>query len=128
MIGAAMRKTNRVLPLCLASLLAFAVGTGTAMAQTATQPGSGGTATMGKHGHTGRHSRTHGNASGKLKGEEFDTQMAAKAHCPSQTVVWVNRRGHVFHLPKSKFYGKTKHGAYVCQSAAESAGLHAAKS
>ncbi len=79
------------------------------------------------HKKSRRHSR-HMASSGKLKGEEFKSEAMAKAHCPTQTVVWVNTHGHVFHLPKSKYYGKTKYGAFACEAQAETAGFKAAKS
>ncbi|GAC1521449.1 MAG: hypothetical protein NVS2B8_01390 [Vulcanimicrobiaceae bacterium] len=44
------------------------------------------------------------------------------------TVVWVNTRSKVYYMPGASYYGKTKHGKYVCASAATSMGAHAAKS
>lgn len=79
-----------------------------------------------KLSHKTRHTKSTA-ASSKLKGEEYKTEAAAKAHCPTQTVVWVNTHGHVFHLPKSKYYGKTRYGAYACEKSAETAGFTASK-
>ncbi|HEY1856730.1 hypothetical protein [Acidocella sp.] len=61
--------------------------------------------------------------------EKFSTLSAAQAHCSSDVVVWANT-GHskLFHLTSSKYFGKTKHGAYVCQKSALAAGYHASKS
>jgi hypothetical protein len=60
---------------------------------------------------------------------EFKTVAAAQAHCPGGAVVWSTlAKSHVYHLSSSRYFGKTKHGAYVCQSDANAAGFHAAKS
>lgn len=42
-------------------------------------------------------------------------------------VVWVNTRSKVYYLPGASYYGKTKHGKYVCESQAGTMGMHAAK-
>lgn len=43
----------------------------------------------------------------------FDTEQAAQAHCPSDTVVWLNTRSGIYHEKGMRWYGRTKHGAYV---------------
>ena len=57
--------------------------------------------------------------------------MAAAATMPacaaSDTVVWVNTTTKIYHLPGTKYYGKTKHGMYACQSAAVKMGAKPAK-
>ncbi len=67
--------------------------------------------------------------SGKLvASQKFTTVAAAQATCPSDTVVWSSlTSSKSFHVSTSKYYGKTKHGAYVCQQAALAAGYHQAK-
>jgi hypothetical protein len=61
-------------------------------------------------------------------GEKFKTVAAAAAHCPGDTVVWSSfSSSHVYHLPASRYYGKTKHGAYMCEKVAVSDGYHASK-
>jgi hypothetical protein len=65
---------------------------------------------------------------GKLAGEEFTTEAMAKAHCPTDSVVWVNNTSHVSHASTSKYFGKTKHGSYACSKAAAAAGYKASKS
>ncbi|GAC1300141.1 MAG: hypothetical protein NVSMB19_06170 [Vulcanimicrobiaceae bacterium] len=42
-------------------------------------------------------------------------------------VVWVNTRSKVYYEPGGAYYGKTKHGKYVCESQAMSMGMHMAK-
>jgi hypothetical protein len=59
---------------------------------------------------------------------KFSSVATAQAHCPGEAVVWVNtNRTRIFHTASSKYFGKTKHGAYVCENSALSAGLHASK-
>jgi hypothetical protein len=60
--------------------------------------------------------------------EEFSTTGAAAQHCPGDKVTWSTlSKSKVFHLPGSKYYGKTKHGAYVCEKDALAAGYHPSK-
>jgi hypothetical protein len=68
-------------------------------------------------------------ASAKLPGDEkFTTANAAAEHCPNDTVVWSTlSKSRVFHLSDSKYYGKTRHGAYLCEKDAVAAGYHASK-
>jgi hypothetical protein len=42
-------------------------------------------------------------------------------------VVWVNDKSHVYHFPGTRDYGNTKHGEYMCEADAQSAGNRAAK-
>jgi hypothetical protein len=59
-------------------------------------------------------------------------QVARAADLPSckngDPVVWVNTSSHVYHLPGDPYYGKTKAGAYECESAAVASGAHASGS
>jgi hypothetical protein len=60
--------------------------------------------------------------------DKFTTVAAAAEHCPSDTVVWSSfSSSHVYHLAASKYYGKTKHGAYICEKDAVAFGYHASK-
>jgi hypothetical protein len=59
-------------------------------------------------------------ASGKLV--TFDSEGAAQAHCPNDTVVWLNTNSGIYHEKGMRWYGRTKHGAYVCRSEADAAG------
>jgi hypothetical protein len=68
-------------------------------------------------------------ASAKPAGlERFSSSAAAAQHCPGDTVVWSTfSKSKVFHLSASKYFGKTRHGAYACEKAAIAAGYHASK-
>ena len=52
----------------------------------------------------------------------FDTDAAAQAHCPSDTVVWLNTHSGIYHEKGMRWYGRTKRGAYVCKKEADAAG------
>ncbi|HTV44880.1 MAG TPA: hypothetical protein VMF05_06155 [Stellaceae bacterium] len=102
----------RAIAVCSVLLLAVA---GPALAQTPAH-----------HAATGV-MRNHQTASGGLASGEFSTEAAAKAHCPGDTVVWANLSGSkAYHLSGNKYYGKTKHGTYMCRKEADQAGFHAA--
>ena len=53
---------------------------------------------------------------------QFPTEAAAKAHCPTDTVVWLNTKSHKYHFEGHRAYGKTKQGAYICEADAKAAG------
>jgi hypothetical protein len=59
---------------------------------------------------------------------EFASDTEAKGHCPSDTVVWVNTKKKKYHYPGTRWYGKTKVGAYMCMADANAAGDEASKS
>jgi hypothetical protein len=59
---------------------------------------------------------------------EFTTEAEAKARCPSDTVVWVNTKSHIYHYAGTRSYGTTKQGAYMCEADAAAAGDRASKS
>ncbi len=59
---------------------------------------------------------------------EFSTEAEAKARCPSDTVVWVNTKSHIYHYAGTRSYGTTKQGAYMCEADASAAGDRASKS
>jgi len=50
-----------------------------------------------------------------------------QSRCPGATVVWVNEHSHIYHFPGTHDYGNTKHGEYMCEAGATSAGNRAAK-
>jgi len=45
----------------------------------------------------------------------FPSEAAAQQHCPSDKVVWLNTKTGVYHFRGTRWYGRTKDGAYVCQ-------------
>lgn len=51
----------------------------------------------------------------------FQTEVAAQAHCPRDEVVWLNIPSGIYHLKGMRWYGRTKHGAYVCRKDANAA-------
>ncbi len=60
--------------------------------------------------------------------EAFKTVPLAAAHCPGDKVVWSTlSKSKSYHLAASRYYGKTKKGAYVCEKDATAAGFHASK-
>lgn len=72
---------------------------------------------------------TRQNAPAGLAADQFSSEQAAKAHCPGDAVVWANLGGSkAYHMSGNKYYGKTKHGAFMCQKEADQSGFHAAGS
>jgi hypothetical protein len=59
---------------------------------------------------------------------EYSTEAEAKRNCGSDPVVWANLETKVLHDSSDRYYGKTKKGAYVCQSVAIKNGMHMDKS
>ena len=57
----------------------------------------------------------------------FTTDTAAKASCPTDTVVWVNKPSKIYHFAGTRDYGHTKSGTYMCEKEATAAGNRAAK-
>lgn len=50
----------------------------------------------------------------------------ATINCGAVQPVWVNTKSKAFHEQGDPLYGHTKHGKYMCPSAATSAGYHLA--
>lgn len=116
--------------LLAASLLALALSIAPlTLAQAATQSGSDAAApsSTAPSSTMSAPSGTHGMASAKHL-QQFKTESEAKSACGGQSVVWANPSGHVLHASGSKYYGKTKRGAYVCETTAMQSGYHMAKS
>ncbi len=137
MAGApAMAQTTGTSAVGAASQSSAASAAKTSAAQSATAPTAAG---AGTGTGTGMASGTGTGASGVVaasrakstrlpSGETFRTVAAATAHCPGDTVVWSTlSKSKSYHTASSKYYGKTKHGAYVCKKDAVAAGFHAAK-
>ncbi|WP_158816716.1 hypothetical protein [Methylocapsa sp. S129] len=49
-------------------------------------------------------------------------EAAVKAKCPSDRIVWVNKKSGTYDLAGAKTYGKTKQGEYMCEMDATAAG------
>jgi hypothetical protein len=47
-------------------------------------------------------------------------------NCGAVQPVWANQRSHSYHEPSDPLYGRTRHGQYMCPSAAVAAGYHKA--
>lgn len=52
----------------------------------------------------------------------FATEAAAQTHCPKDVVVWLNIPTGIYHEKGMRWYGRTKHGAFVCKKEADAAG------
>lgn len=52
----------------------------------------------------------------------FSEEIAAQDHCPNDEVVWLNLPTGIWHKKGARWYGATKHGAFVCKQEAASAG------
>jgi hypothetical protein len=52
----------------------------------------------------------------------FTTEEAAQRHCPKDVVVWLNTNSGIYHEKGMRWYGNTKHGAFVCRKEADAAG------
>ena len=60
-----------------------------------------------------------------LPAGQFRAEADAKAHCPTDVVVWVNKESKVYHVSGDRYFGKTKVGFYMCQKEANGAGFRA---
>jgi hypothetical protein len=58
---------------------------------------------------------------------QFDTEAAAHAHYPVDTVVSRNTNSGFYHKKGSRWYDKTTHGAYACPKKADAAGERATR-
>jgi hypothetical protein len=52
----------------------------------------------------------------------FSSEAATQKHCPSDTVVCLNIPTSIYHEKGMRWYGRTKHGAYICRKEADAAG------
>jgi hypothetical protein len=62
-----------------------------------------------------------------LQAGQYTTEVAARARCPSDTVVWVNTPTRIYHYSGTRYYGHTLKGGYMCEADARSAGYRAAR-
>ena len=59
--------------------------------------------------------------------DQFATESQAQQHCPKDTVVWLNLPTMIWHYKGQRWYGRTKHGAYVCEKEAAAGGARATR-
>lgn len=57
--------------------------------------------------------------------KETSKPIATQAAGGGPGLVWVNTKSNVYHCPSDPYYGKTKSGAYMAESAAIAKGAHA---
>lgn len=57
-----------------------------------------------------------------LAADQYASETEAKQKCGTDTVVWLNLSSKVYHPAGAKDYGKTKRGAYMCQTNADRVG------
>jgi hypothetical protein len=62
-----------------------------------------------------------------LEAGQFADEAAAKASCRTDTVVWVNIPSKIYHYARTRSYGTTKRGAYMCEKQAVAAENRASK-
>jgi hypothetical protein len=58
---------------------------------------------------------------------QYETEAQAAAHCPGDTVVWLNTRSGIYHFQGTRSYGNTIAGAYMCERDSLRGGMRAAK-
>jgi hypothetical protein len=62
-----------------------------------------------------------------LQAGQYPTELAARARCPSDTVVWVNTPTRIYHYSGARYYGHTLKGVYMCEADARTGGYRAAR-
>jgi len=70
---------------------------------------------------------SNGGSPSTLRANQYTTELAARARCPSDTVVWVNTPTGVYHYSGTRYYGRTRRGAYMCEADARASGYRAAR-
>jgi hypothetical protein len=73
---------------------------------------------------TGSYSRSNASTNTAAGGVE---PIPAGMNCGGTQPVWVNERSHVFHPAGDPYYGRTKHGKYMCERDAAKAGYRPSK-
>jgi hypothetical protein len=73
-------------------------------------------------------SDTSGAMSGSMGGSGAAAPVPSDLNCGAVKPVWVNTSTKAYHEPTSPFYGKTKHGEYMCPATAKKDGYHRAGS
>lgn len=57
----------------------------------------------------------------------FSSLGEAEQFCGQDTVVWANMHTDVYHMPGSRWFGRSSKGAYFCQRMLDAAGVQPAK-
>ena len=52
----------------------------------------------------------------------YQFEQQARQHCPDDTVVWLNPALGTYTFAGDRWYGSTKHGAFVCRREGDLAG------
>ena len=65
-------------------------------------------------------------ATNSAAGDSGATGSQTPMDCGAVKAVWVNLKTKAYHEPNDPYYGKTKHGEYLCPSAAKAQGFHPA--
>ena len=52
---------------------------------------------------------------------------SATSSCPGDVLVWVNTRSGIYHLPGTRWYGRTREGRFMCERQADADGYRAAR-
>ena len=114
-----MRRTRLILPaagLLLSGAAALAAA-GTAGPQASSPNAGAGSAVVAPS------SKPRGGAAATT-GSTFATEGEAAKACGGANVVWGNASTKVFHVQEDRYYGHTKHGAFMCRSTATAEGFH----
>ncbi len=64
--------------------------------------------------------------SGAMAATTAGAMSSTPMDCGAVKPVWVNLKSKAYHEPGDPYYGTTKNGKYMCPSAAQAAGYHAA--
>jgi hypothetical protein len=65
-------------------------------------------------------------AGGAMSGADSMAASPSDVNCGAVKPVWVNLTAKAYHEPGDPYYGKTKHGQYMCPSVAQREGYHPA--